>query len=120
MGIKSQVFPSPQASIDVLRRRIRDEFEQLRNNQNLVRKAVRDMARRAALCVEIFRNQLYNVKILSFFIVLMLILLNLLEFGLISIRHLLLFGFKLPPFCFPMTQICFQSAGNYILFNILI
>ena len=50
--LKSKVFASPLVSIDVLRRRIQEEFEQLRNNQDLVCKAVRDMACRAALCIE--------------------------------------------------------------------
>ena len=51
--IKSKIFTSPPRSLAFLRQRIVDEFNSLKqNNRLMVRKAMRDMMRRAALCID--------------------------------------------------------------------
>ena len=51
--IKSNFFTSPPRSLAFLRQRIVDEFNNLKqNNRLMVRKAMRDMMRRAALCID--------------------------------------------------------------------
>ena len=51
--LKDRVFStSPPQNIDHLRRRISGEFDALRRQPGFIRRAVRDMHKRATLCVE--------------------------------------------------------------------
>ncbi len=50
--LKNKVFSTPPQDVDVLRQRIRDAFDELRQQPDFVRRAVRGMLRRAELCVE--------------------------------------------------------------------
>ena len=50
--VKNKVFSTPPQDVDVLRQRIRDTFDELRQQLDFVRRAVRAMLRRDELCVE--------------------------------------------------------------------
>lgn len=50
--LKNKVFSTPPQNVDMLRQRIVDTFNDLRLQPDFIRRAVRDMQRRAALCVE--------------------------------------------------------------------
>ena len=50
--LKDKVFSTSPQNIDVLRQRIVDTFNALRQQPDFIRRAVRDMHRRAMLCVE--------------------------------------------------------------------
>ena len=50
--LKSKVFITPPPDIATLRQRITDEFEALRHQAPMIRRAVREMEKRANLCVE--------------------------------------------------------------------
>ena len=51
--LKGKIFTSPPPSITVLKRRINAEFTLLKQNPNLVKKAMRDMMRRATHSIDI-------------------------------------------------------------------
>ena len=51
-GYLKQVFQTPPISLEDLRTRILNEFNQLRTKTNFLRKAVRKMRRRAADCID--------------------------------------------------------------------
>ena len=53
--LKDKVFSTSTQNIDVLRQRIVDTFNALPQQPDFIRRAVRDMHRRAILCVE--RNE---------------------------------------------------------------
>ena len=50
--LKNKVFATPPQNINVLRQRIIDEFNVLRQQPEMIRNAVRDMHKRTILCVE--------------------------------------------------------------------
>ena len=50
--LKNKVFQSPPRDLAELRARIEHEVEVLRNDDEVVRRAVRDMQRRCRLCLE--------------------------------------------------------------------
>ena len=50
--LKSKVFFTPPPDIATLRQRIIDEFDALRHQAPMIRRAVREMEKRANLCVE--------------------------------------------------------------------
>ena len=50
--LKSKVFTTPPRDIATLRQRIIDEFDALRHQAPMIRRAVREMEKRANLCVE--------------------------------------------------------------------
>ena len=43
---------TPPATLEILRQRIRDEFENLRENLDMIRRAVRSTERRVTQCIE--------------------------------------------------------------------
>ena len=52
MPLKSKVFITPPPDIATLWQRIIDEFDALRHQAPMIRRAVREMEKRANLCVE--------------------------------------------------------------------
>ena len=50
--LKNKVYVTPPTDIDDLTQRITENAELLKRDPNLVRRAVRDMVRRATLCIE--------------------------------------------------------------------
>ena len=50
--IKNKVFTTPPENIDVLRQRIIEEFNDLRQQPEMIRNVMRGMQRRTILCVE--------------------------------------------------------------------
>ena len=50
--LKSKVFVSPPDSVDDLRHRIQNEFENLRQKPHIIKRAMHSMARRVYLCTE--------------------------------------------------------------------
>ena len=50
--LKNKVFTSPPATIAILRQRIEEEFERLRANPEVVRRAVRSTEKGIALCID--------------------------------------------------------------------
>ena len=49
---KSNVFTTPPESLQILRQRVCDEFDNLRQNPGMIRRAMRAMQRRVYLCTE--------------------------------------------------------------------
>ena len=50
--LKSKVFQTPPDSIDDLKNRIVAEADRVKQNRNLIRRAVKDMVRRAHVCID--------------------------------------------------------------------
>ena len=50
--MKGKAFSSPPPTIDIPRQRIIDGFNVLKEDPAMVTRAVRDMIRRSALCIE--------------------------------------------------------------------
>ena len=50
--VKSKLFVAPPESVDDLKRKINDELEAVKRNPELIRRAVRDMIRRARMCID--------------------------------------------------------------------
>ena len=50
--LKSKVYVTPPENLGDLRQKIEVEFEALKEDQELLRRAVRDMIRRANKCIE--------------------------------------------------------------------
>ena len=50
--VKSRVFVTPPASVDDLRQRIIHEIDHVKRDQMMIRRAVRDMIRRARICIQ--------------------------------------------------------------------
>ena len=50
--LKSKVYTTPPADLNELQQRITDEVNVLRQDRRLIRRAVRDMRRRAQICVD--------------------------------------------------------------------
>ena len=50
--LKAKVYVTPPANLEDLRRRITVRMEELQQDRGMIRRAVRDMLRRARLCVE--------------------------------------------------------------------
>ena len=50
--LKAKVYTTPPANLDEIRRRITREMDDLRRDRPMVRRAVRDMMKRARLCIE--------------------------------------------------------------------
>ena len=50
--LKSKVFTTPPESLQILRQRVCDEFDNLRQNPGMIRRAVCAMQRRVYLCTE--------------------------------------------------------------------
>ena len=50
--VKSRVFVSPPANVDDLRQRIVREIDHVKRDQMMIKRAVRDMIRRARMCIQ--------------------------------------------------------------------
>ena len=50
--LKSKMFTTPPESLQILRQRVCDEFDNLRQNSGMTRRAVCAMQRRVYLCTE--------------------------------------------------------------------
>ena len=49
--MKNKVFSTPPATVEVLRERIQQEFDELRRNRAMMRRAVRHMEKHATICI---------------------------------------------------------------------